>query len=153
MEPIEELAIRLDRVEAELALHRLVNDYCIGADHRDLARWQRVWTADAVWQTSPERAYRGIEEITAAVSGQWQSFPVMQHSTVNHVVEVAGDTASGHSDVIVQIQLGDGRWLVGGGAYEDEYRREAGVWRIAKRTVSRPFDLPPIPAGSATAAT
>ena len=49
--------------------------------------------------------------------------------------------------MIVQIQLGDGRWLVGGGAYEDEYRREAGVWRIARRTVSRPFDLPPIPGG------
>ena len=67
MEPIEELAIRLDRVEAELALHRLVNDYCIGADHRDLARWQRVWTADAVWQTSPERAYRGIVARLSAI--------------------------------------------------------------------------------------
>jgi ketosteroid isomerase-like protein len=150
---IEELATRLDQVEAELALHRLVNDYCIGADHRDLARWQQVWTPDAVWQTSPDRAYRGIEEITAAVTGQWQSFPIMQHSTANHVVEVAGETATGHCDVIVQIQLGDGRWLVGGGAYEDEYRREAGVWRIARRTVSRPFDLPPIPADTATGAT
>ena len=150
---IEELATRLDWVEAELALHRLVNDYCIGADHRDLTRWQQVWTPDAIWQTSSDRAYRGIEEITAAVTGQWQAFPIMQHSTVNHVVDVAGETATGHCDVIVQIQLGDGRWLVGGGAYEDEYRREAGVWRIARRTVSRPFDLPPIPAETGTGAT
>ena len=131
---------------------RLANPV-VHTDHRDLARWQQVWTPDAVWQTSPGRAYRGIEEITAAVTGQWQSFPIMQHSTVNHVVEVIGETATGHCDVIVQIQLGDGRWLVGGGAYEDEYRREAGVWRIARRTVSRPFDLPPIPAATATGAT
>jgi ketosteroid isomerase-like protein len=148
---IEELAIRLDRVEAELALHRLANDYCIGADHRDLARWQSVWTSDAVWQTSPDRAYRGIEEITAAVTGQWQAFPIMQHSTANHVVQVTGETGTGHCDVIVQIQLGDGRWLVGGGAYQDEYRRETDGWKIARRTVVRPFDLPPIPAAAAVA--
>jgi hypothetical protein len=145
---IEELAERVERVEAELALHRLANDYCNGADYRDLARWQRVWTADAVWQTSPDRSYRGLDEIVAAVTGQWQSFPIMQHSTVNHVVDVAGDKATGRCDVIVQIQLGDGRWIVGGGAYEDEYRRESDGWRISRRTVARPFDLPPIPAAA-----
>jgi hypothetical protein len=143
---IEDLAARLDRVEAELALHRLAYDYCIGADHRDLVRWQQVWTADGVWETSPDRVHRGLDAITAAVSGQWQAFPIMQHSTVNHVVDVAGDTATGRCDVVVQVQLGDGRWIVGGGAYEDEYRKEAGVWRISRRRVARPFDLPLIPA-------
>jgi ketosteroid isomerase-like protein len=143
---IEELAERLDRVEAELALHRLAYDYCIAADHRDLTRWQQVWTDDAVWETSTDRAYRGLEEITAAVRSQWESFPIMQHSTANHIANVSGDTAVGHCDVIVQIQLGDGRWIVGGGAYSDEYRRVGTAWRIARRTVVRPFDLPPIPA-------
>jgi|SRR5829696_185776 len=139
---IEDLAARLDRVEAELALHRLAHDYCIGADHRDLARWQQVWTADAVWETSADRVYRGLDQITAAVTAQWQAFPVMQHSTVNHVVDVAGGTGTGRSDVVVQVQLGDGRWIVGGGAYEDGYRREGGVWRMSRRRVVRPFDLP-----------
>ena len=143
---LEDLAVRLERVEAELALHRLVYDYCIGVDHRDLTRWQRVWTPDAVWQTSPDRTLTGLEAITAAVRAQWEAFPVMQHSTANHVVTVAGATATGHCDVVVQVQLADGRWIVGGGAYADDYRREAGTWRIARRTVVRPFDLPAIPA-------
>jgi ketosteroid isomerase-like protein len=143
---LEDLAVRLERVEAELALHRLAYDYCIGADHRDLARWQQVWTADAVWQISPDRAFTGQEAITAAVQGQWQAFPVMQHSTANHVVTVTGDTATGQCDVVVQVQLADGRWIIGGGAYADDYRREGGTWRIARRTVVRPFDLPTIPA-------
>jgi hypothetical protein len=143
---IEDLAARLDRVEAELALHRLAHDYCIGADHRDVTRWQSVWTTDGVWETSPERVHRGVEAITAAVSTQWSTFPIMQHSTVNHVVDVTGDTATGRCDVVVQVQLPDGRWIVGGGAYEDSYRREGGVWRIAHRTVARPFDLPIFPA-------
>jgi hypothetical protein len=149
---IEELATRLDRVEAELALHRLVNDYCIGADHRDLTRWQQVWTPDAVWQTSPtgvpgdrgdhRRGHRAVAGVPdhAALDGQPRG-------------RGGGRDATGHCDVIVQIQLGDGRWLVGGGAYEDEYRREAGSWRIARRTVSRPFDLPPIPADDPSGAT
>jgi ketosteroid isomerase-like protein len=142
---IEDLVARLDRVEAELALHRLAYDYCIGADHRDLARWQQVWASDGVWETSPDRTYRGAEQITAAVTAQWQAFPVMQHSTVNHVVDVAGETATGRCDVVVQVQLGDGRWIVGGGAYEDEYRREAGRWRISCRRVARPSSSSPPP--------
>lgn len=89
MTAIEELAARLDRVEAELALHWLPHGYCVGADHRDRVRWEAVWTADAVWETSPEpdRIYTGIEAIYAAVERrQWQAFPHMQHATANHVV-------------------------------------------------------------------
>lgn len=146
MGQIEDLAARLDRVEAELALHRLAHDYCIGADHRDLARWQQVWTPDGRWEVGPDRAFTGVDEIVAAVTRQWETFPVMQHSTVNHVVDVAGTTATGRCDVVVQVQLGDGRWIVGGGTYEDEYRQEGGRWRISRRRVVRPFDLPILPA-------
>jgi hypothetical protein len=33
--------------------------------------------------------------------------------------------------------------VVGGATYEDAYRRESGIWRIAYRRVVRPFDLAP----------
>jgi hypothetical protein len=144
MTTVEQLAARLDRVEAELALHRLAHDYCVGADHRDLARWARVWTADAVWETSPDRIFIGIEAICAAVEQQWQTFPIMQHATANQVVEVDGDSATGRSDVVVLVQLADRRWIVGGGTYVDEYRRDEGIWRVARRRVIRPFDLAPL---------
>ncbi len=45
------------------------------------------------------------------------------------------------------VQLRDGRWVVGGATYEDEYRRERGRWRIARRRVVRPFDLAPLAPG------
>lgn len=73
---LESLVARLDRVEAELALRRLVHDYCIGADHRDAKRWDAVWTDDAVWRLTPGwkpfeeediRVYRGRAEIRHAV--------------------------------------------------------------------------------------
>jgi hypothetical protein len=115
---IEDLARRLERVEAELALHRLAHD-CIGADHRDLGRWTSAWTTDAVWETSPDRRFVGIEAICAAVEDQWRTFPIMQHATANHVVDVNGVTASGRCDVVVLVQLPDrqpGRWPAGLGS-------------------------------------
>jgi hypothetical protein len=144
MTTIEELAARLDRVEAQLALHRLAHDYCVGADHRDLARWVSVWTPDAAWEISPDHVFVGIDAICAVVKQQWQAFPIMQHATVNHVVDIEGSSATGRSDVVVLVQLSDRRWIVGGGTYTDEYRRDGGTWRIARRTVIRPFDLAPL---------
>jgi ketosteroid isomerase-like protein len=125
-------------------LQRLAHDYCVAADHRDRARWDAVWTRDAVWETGPDRIFTGIEAIRAAVERQWQTFPIMQHATANHIVAIDGAVATGRSDVVVLVQLGDGRWIAGGGAYEDEYRRDGGRWRIARRRVVPPFDLAPL---------
>ncbi|WP_097257815.1 nuclear transport factor 2 family protein [Streptomyces sp. Ag109_G2-15] len=69
-------------------MHRLAHDYCVGADHRDPVRWEAIWTADAVWETSSDQIFTGIEAIRAAgVEQQWQAFPIMQHATANHTVE------------------------------------------------------------------
>jgi 3-phenylpropionate/cinnamic acid dioxygenase small subunit len=143
---VSTLMERLERVETELALRRLVYDYCIGVDHRDADRWNEVWTEDAVWETGPEpeRVYRGRAAIREAVEQQWATFSVMQHATSNHTLEYLGrGTATGRCDAVVMVQLPDEQWLVGGGAYEDEYRCEGAKWRIARRRVVRPFDLGP----------
>lgn len=150
MTTLEALAARLDRVEAELALHRLAHDYCVGADHHDRLRWEAVWALDAVWETGPHRVFVGLEAICAAVEQQWRTFPVMQHATANHTVAVSGDAATGRSDVVVLAQLPDRHWVVGGGSYEDEYRRREGVWRMTRRRVTQPFDLT-LPIGDAPA--
>lgn len=146
MTTLEDLAARLDRAGTELALHRPAADYCVGADHRDRGRWAAVWTDDAAWETSPDRVLTGVEAICAAVEEQWRTFPIMQHATANHVVDVDvdGEPATGRCDVVVLVQLPDGRWLTGGGTYLDDYRRDGRVWRIARRRVVRPFDLPPL---------
>lgn len=60
------------------------------------------------------------------------------------MVTIEGDAATGRSDVIVMVQLHDGRWIVGGGTYEDAYRRQPNGWRIARRRAVRPFDLAPL---------
>lgn len=151
---IEDLAARVERIETHLELQRLAADYCIGADQQDLFRFRAVWTEDAVWDAAgddpdhDEQRFRGIEAITTAVEAQWAAFPRMQHATANHVVDLdpdSPDSATGQCDVIATVQLPDGRWVVGGGVYQDVYRREGRVWRIASRLVVRAFDLEPLP--------
>lgn len=155
MVTIEELAARVEQLETQLALQRLAADYCIGADHQDLPRFRAIWTADAVWDAAgdadpknEEQCFRGLEAITAAVQAQWATFPRMQHATANHVVDLDpadADRATGRCDVVVTVQLPDGRWVIGGGVYEDIYSREDLTWRITSRRVVRAFDLAPLP--------
>ncbi len=143
-----QLAARLDRLESELAIRRLAHEYCVGADARDEPTWREVWTPDAVWVTSPDRVMTGTDEIVAGVRTQWEHFPRMQHGTVNHVVDLDPqdrDRATGRSDVVVHVQLPDGRWVTGGGTYLDDDQRTDGAWRIARRSVMEPFDLAPLP--------
>ncbi|MEU4743422.1 nuclear transport factor 2 family protein [Actinosynnema sp. NPDC023658] len=155
MSDVGDFIARLERIETELALHRLAQHYCVAADHRDLELWREVWTPDGVWATSSDLVFTGLDAICNAVRRQWQAFSAMQHGTVNHVVDLtdaAQGVATGRSDVIVHVQVDRNTWLNGGGTYLDEYRRHDGRWRIAKRTVTRPFDLGPLPAWD-TAAT
>lgn len=44
----DDVLVRIERVETQLALHRLAADYCVGADQQDLTRWRAVRARDAV---------------------------------------------------------------------------------------------------------
>jgi hypothetical protein len=143
MSDIREVLARLERVETELALRRAAQQYCVAGDLRDLELWRGVWTPDAVWELSPEMVFTGIDAICETVERQWQMFPTMQHATVNLDVDV--EAATGRSDVIVHIQLQDTTWVTGGATYLDEFRRHEGAWRIARRRVTRTFNIGPIP--------
>lgn len=157
---MDDIVARLERVEAQLAIQRTAADYCIGADQQDLMRWRGVWTADAEWDAGAgdddddEHRFIGIEAITAAVQQQWGTFPRMQHAGANHVIDFDPhdpDRATGRSDVVVTVQLPDGRRVIGGGVYDDVYRRHEGSWRIAVRRALHPFDLQPLPASRGAA--
>ena len=126
---------RLQQVEAHLAIHRLVAEYCHGADKRDLARFLAVWCADAVWDVGT-RKFQGRGEIRAAIEHQWAAQPRMFHWTTNLSITVGPDqgTASGESDVETVTQLADGTWLHSAGSYQDVYRQDDATWRIARRT-------------------
>jgi ketosteroid isomerase-like protein len=146
-----EILQRLDRLESELAIQRLVHEYCHGADKRDRARFAAIWTDDAVWQVGEDQAFEGVEAICEAVAWQWRTFEQMYHWTSNLVVTVNGDHAAGETDVGVTIGFSDGRWLRGGGIYRDQYLRTATGWRISRREAQHLFALDQtVPAATAS---
>jgi ketosteroid isomerase-like protein len=101
----EALATRLDRVESELAIRRLVHEYCHGADRRDLDRFAAIWDDAAVWAPNPGHPFTGINAIRAAATAQWAAFRQMHHLTANLVVILDGDRATGEADVDVCVQM------------------------------------------------
>jgi ketosteroid isomerase-like protein len=143
----EDLATRLDRVESELAIRRLVYEYCHGADKRDLDRFAAIWDDEAVWAPDLDHPFVGIDTICAAVTGQWEAFRQMHHLTANLVVSIDGDRATGEADVDVCVQMPDGTWMRGGGTYRDVYVRRDGRWRIAYRDASPGYNIDPLPPG------
>ena len=91
---LDELAQLVARLEALEDIRRVAHGYCVGADHRDEARWLDAWTRDAVWQVSPDCTMTGHDEILAGVQMQWAHFRQMQHGTVNHTIDIAHDDAA-----------------------------------------------------------
>lgn len=141
-----ELQRRLDRIESELAIQRLVHEHCHGADKRDLERFASVWSHDAVWQVSEQQVFIGVEAICEAVEWQWRTFEQMHHWTANLVVDFQDDIAAGLADVDVTVQFADGTWMRGGGTYTDQYVRTAEGWRIGQRRARHNFSLDPVSA-------
>ena len=142
---MNEVERRLDRVESELAIHRLAAEYCHGADKRDLDRFLAVWAPTGVWRIDDDARFEGREAIARVVQAQWRTFPQYVHWTTNHTVSVDGDTAHGECDVAVLVRLHGGRWVRTGGTYRDQYRRIDGRWLITHRDASTRFDVDPTP--------
>jgi ketosteroid isomerase-like protein len=144
-----DLETRVHRIESELAIRRLVAEYCHGADTRDLDRFIAVWAPAAVWQVGDDPGHEGREAIARVVQAQWATFPQYVHWTTNHSIWIDGDDARGECDVATTVRLRSGRWVRKGGTYRDEYRRIDGQWLIARRHASG-FDIGPTPDESET---
>ena len=145
-----DLDARLDRIESELAIRRLVAEHCHGADKRDLDRFLAVWASTAVWQVGDDAGHEGREAIARAVRAQWVTFPQYVHWTTNHAIWIDGDDARGECDVATTVRLRSGRWVSKGGTYRDEYRRIDGQRLIARRHADARFDIDPRPDESET---
>lgn len=132
---------RLDRLESELSIRRLVAEYSHGADKRDIDRFLSVWAPDAVWQMSATVSFQGKRAIERVVRAQWRAFAQYVHWATNVSLSISNDTAHGECDVAVLVRLHNGRWIRSGGTYRDQYTRIDGTWFISHRDASIGFDI------------
>ncbi len=133
------LTARVDRLESESAIGRLVADYCHGFDKRDWNRFRGVWHDDAQWVIVDAGVeFAGVTAILAQGRRMWTEYGILQshHHNANAVVDIDGDVGTGMTDVHVNVQLADRSWQRQIATYVDRYERRSGIWQIARREAS-----------------
>jgi gamma-hexachlorocyclohexane dehydrochlorinase len=147
-EATDDVAARLDRLESEAALTRLVHDYCQAFDDRALDRFLALWHDDATWEMLPGTVLEGREGIRTATEAAWGSLRATRHLTTNLLVAIDGDTATGASQALAFVQSPDGTWTQMVATYTDSYERRDGRWALARRSAV-PHLQAPVPTGGA----
>jgi hypothetical protein len=131
---------RLDELESRAEISALAAGYCRGVDQREEEFFLGLWHSDAAYLIPGGRGEfyetEGIRQSLVIIQKAWKS---TKHWTTNHVIAFTGeDTATGRSDCFAICEHHDGKVSLVAATYDDEYERRAdGVWRFARRHVTR----------------
>jgi ketosteroid isomerase-like protein len=130
---------RLQRVEDELAIQRVLVDYSATQDARDYDSYVALFAEDGEW-VNGETVYKGREAIRAMLVGLYGETPPgyvnaeSLHIVSNPQIELYGDRATARSRHLLVMRGAEGEPTpMLAGVYEDEFIRERGEWKILRR--------------------
>jgi 3-phenylpropionate/cinnamic acid dioxygenase small subunit len=136
---------RLLELEGEAEIRRLLDDYMALLDSRDWDAYVQLFATDGELDIV-EGVLKGREAIktrmanaSARMAAAAANRPQRQSADLlsNIYVKVDGDTGTARSRFTFLSEAEDGSFRVrGSGLYLDDWIREAGAWRIKRRTVS-----------------
>ena len=133
---VAELASRIQALEDELAIHRLIVRYGFGVDRGDADAAAAVFAEDGIYDVDGALYMQGRGDVRAMVNGPRHQAMVghCAHQIGPAVVEVDGDraTATGYSRVYLQTVAGTHVYRVSCNRWSF-VRRDVG-WFIAHRT-------------------
>jgi len=139
--PIE---TRIQRIEDQQAIERLLKEYGRTLDNRDFAAYSQLFAKDGEWKGA-QGGYKGPAAIQAAMEKIFKdaaadipkgsNFHVMS----NFIIDVQGDRATASSNFIFYKMNGPKPSPEVAGRYEDILIRENGSWRFLQRNT-----LPPV---------
>jgi 3-phenylpropionate/cinnamic acid dioxygenase small subunit len=143
------LPARLQRLEDILEIQRLLVDYGVHLDARDLRAYSQLFCEDGEWTGSTGTAV-GPEAIQAMLEANLPGNPpapgeTTWHLMANPIVDVDGDRATARVMwVLLRRDAGDRPGIPVTGHYDDVLSREHGRWRFKRRESSvdagRPID-------------
>ena len=133
---LTDLALRVERLEDELAIHRLLVTYGLGVDAGDPDRGAAVFTEDGVYDVDIGRM-EGREAVRVMVRGARHQAMVghCAHQIGPAVVTIEGPgraSAVGYSRVYLETRAGTHIYRVSLNRWE--LVKEHGAWLIARRT-------------------
>lgn len=144
-------AMREARVTDEFEIRDLVHRYADASSRRDPAGVASVFTSDGEWVSPTMGNFAGRDAVAgffATMLADWKAFLQALLSGVVVFDTSDPDRARGRWFVQETGQQSAGADLTVSGVYHDEYLRDAGSWRIARRR----YDPLLIRAGDATTA-
>lgn len=121
---------RLQILEDKDEIRELTARYCYAVVAQDGQVLLAMFTEQGEFHMGAH-AWRGQAELPKLYIdqvGQIGPKPFIQ----NHVIDVAGDRATGRCAVEIRV-VENGESVTACGHYEDEYQREDGRWKFAKR--------------------
>jgi ketosteroid isomerase-like protein len=122
---------RIERLEDREAIYDLLKRYCYLIAAADVDGVIDLFTSDCVVEVLGTR-YEGESGLRSLYASSLEFHP--KPYIHNHLLEdLEADTASGRCVLEIR-QLRDGQPEVGGGCYEDLYRKQAGGWKFEART-------------------
>lgn len=101
-----------------------------GPTHTDPAAIADMFTEDGVWDGAPSAGYaKGRDAIKALFEG-FRAMRFVIHYVSNPLIQVDGDTATGHWHALVTSTMPEqgALWILG--YYKDEYVRTADGWKF-----------------------
>jgi hypothetical protein len=130
---------RLQRVEDELAIKRILIDYSATQDARDYAGYANLFASEGEW-VNGRQVHKGRDAIHKMLVDLYGAPPPgyvnveSYHISSNPRIELHGDRATAHSRHLLVWRGPDGAPLPAlAGRYEDELIRENGQWKILRR--------------------
>lgn len=130
---------RLQRVEDELAIQRVLVDYSATQDARDYAGYAALFAKNGEW-VNGSTVHKGREAIHKMLVDLYGAPPPgyvnteSYHITSNPEISVNGDRATARSRHLLVMRGPKGEPVpMLAGRYEDEFIREDGKWKILRR--------------------
>ena len=104
-----------------------------------------LFTEDGVWDGRPESGFAEGREAIRKLFNDFQIMPFIVHYVTNPLIEINGDSATGHWHAIVTANMPDGsaRWILG--LYKETYVRTPSGWKFKtlrfEAAANSPYDL------------
>ena len=129
----EDIAARLDRLEAMQAISELRSRYCLYADASAWLEVAQLFDEDAIFVGLGSA--RGRAEIEMVFAGVPDAMDAWWHFVHNEITDVVGDQATGHSYFDAPCVIG-GVPHVCAGRYDERFVRRNGKWLFAERRLT-----------------
>ena len=137
--PASSLEQRLQNVEDELAIRRILIDYSSTQDARDYAGYAALFACEGEW-VNGKIVHKGREAIHKMLVDLYGETPAgfvnteSYHISSNPQINIDGDRATAHSRHLLIWRGPNGEPTPAlAGRYEDELVREDGEWKILRR--------------------